>query len=188
VVTGIERAFVAVVPPPAVLDAVARALAPIRATAPPQLAWSRRAQWHVTLQFLGRVHDVDVLADALAATFDATARFPTRLGTTGAFPSVARAQVLWLGLDPGADGVVRLAAAVQRATAPLGYEPDDRAFTPHLTVARCRRPRPLEPLLAALGDGPFGPVWDVREAELIESDTRPTGAVHRVVRSFTLGR
>ena len=56
------RAFVAVVPPASVLDAVARATAGIDVAS---VRRTTRAQWHVTLQFLGDVGDVDAVASAL---------------------------------------------------------------------------------------------------------------------------
>ncbi len=176
---GSARAFVALVPPPDALDALERVLAPVRSAAPSRLAWSRRAQWHLTLQFLGRVADVDAVTSALTAVL-ADGRAPVLgLGGTGAFPSATRASVVWIGLDQGAGEVSALAAAVGRAMQPLGHEPEGRAFTPHLSVARARRPLPVASLLRAIGDGPVGPTWEARDVLLMESDTRASGAVYR---------
>ena len=184
--TAIARAFVAVVPPPEVLDAVESALAPIRPVAPPRLSWTRRQQWHLTLQFLGRVDDADAVVRALGASVRGRGPVAVGLGTSGAFPSASRASVLWIGLDRGGDELADLARTLHQATGALGYEAETRAFTPHLTVARARSPRPVGSLLASLGDGPFGPVWDATEVVLMESDTRPDGAVHREVAHFPL--
>jgi RNA 2',3'-cyclic 3'-phosphodiesterase len=184
---ALARAFVAVVPPAPVLDAVEAVLAPVRPAAPPRLTWARRAQWHLTLRFLGRVDDTDAL---MAGVHDALATHPPfvlGLGGAGAFPSAARAAVVWIGLDQGHDDLVACASGIERATRPLGHEPDPRPFRPHLTVARARRPLPVGPLLGALGDGPVGPAWDAREVLLMESDTRPTGAVYHEVGRVPLG-
>jgi 2'-5' RNA ligase len=179
--TGLRRAFVAIVPPVDVLDAVEVSVAPLRGVAPPGLSWTRRAQWHLTIQFLGVVDDTKVLLDSLVGNLHGRAPVRLGLGGAGAFPSLSRASVLWIGLDDGHDALVSLAGAVERATEPLGFEPDVRAFHPHLTVARSSRARPLGSLVAALGDGPVGPVWDAHEVLLMESDTRPTGAVYREI-------
>ncbi len=184
--SGLRRAFVAIVPPTDVLDAVEVVVAPLRRAAPPGLEWSRRAQWHLTLQFLGAVDDVDVLIDSLVGNLYGRAPVRLGLGGAGAFPSVSRASVLWIGLDDGHDALASLAAAVERATEPLGVEPDFRPFHPHLTIARSSRARPLSAVVAALGDGPVGPAWDAGEVLLMESDTRPTGAVHREITHFPL--
>ena len=160
-VTGLRRAFVAVVPPPEVLDAVERVVAPVRPVAPPRLNWTHAGQWHLTLQFLGAVDDADELVDALR--WGLHGRPPVALVTRwrGAFPSTARASVVWIGLDEGEPELAMLADAVQRATEPLGYEPEHRDFTAHVTVARSQRARPMASLVHSLGDGPIGPVFHV---------------------------
>jgi 2'-5' RNA ligase len=186
-VTGLRRAFVAVVPPPEVLDAVERVVAPIRPVAPPHLNWTHAGQWHLTLQFLGPVDDVDELTDALRWGLHGLPPVTLALGGAGAFPSASRAAVVWIGLDEGEPELARLADAVQRATEPLGYEPEQRDFSPHLTIARSPRARSLANLVHSLGDGPVGPLWDVSEVLLMESDTRWDGAVYHEVASFPLG-
>ena len=178
---SLRRAFLAVVPPPDVVAALDVALAAARGVAPPGVSWSRSSQWHVTLQFLGAVVDVDAVVEAVAVGVRDVDGFDARLGGAGAFPSPGRASVVWVGLGEGSDAMATLAARVAAATEPLGYPAEPRAFTPHITVARARRPCPVGPVLAAIGDGPVGRRWDVREVVLFESDTRPTGAVHRDV-------
>jgi 2'-5' RNA ligase len=185
---SLRRAFVAVVPPPAVLEAVERVVAPVRPVAPPRLNWTHAGQWHLTLQFLGSVDDTDELVDALRWGLHGSNPVALALGGAGAFPSPSRAAVVWIGLDEGEPELARLADAVQRATEPLGYESEQRAFSAHLTIARAHRARPLVNLVHALGDGPVGPLWHATEVLLMESDTRWDGAVYREVASFPLGR
>jgi 2'-5' RNA ligase len=184
--SGLRRAFVAVVPPPEVLDAVERVVAPVRPAAPPRLNWTHAGQWHLTLQFLGSVDDVRELTDALRWGLQGMSPVALALGGAGAFPSTSRAAVVWIGLDEGEPELARLADAVQRATEPLGYEPEQRAFRAHLTVARSQRARPLANLVHSLGDGPVGPLWHATEVVLMESDTRWDGAVYREVATFPL--
>ena len=184
--TGLRRAFVAVVPPPEVLDAVERVVAPVRPAAPPRLNWTHAGQWHLTLQFLGPVDDADELSDALRGGLHGMSPVTLALGGAGAFPSTSRAAVVWIGLDEGEPELARLAEAVQRVTEPLGYEPEQRAFRAHVTVARSPRARPLANLVHSLGDGPVGPRWHATEVVLMESDTRWDGAVYREVASFPL--
>jgi 2'-5' RNA ligase len=184
----LRRAFVAVVPPREVLDAVEQVVTPVRPAAPPRVNWTRRGQWHLTLQFLGRVaaDDLDDLLDSLRAVLRREWPVTLALGGAGAFPSAARASVVWIGVDEGGRELAELAVAVSRATQPLGFATDHRDFAPHLTVARSARTRSLANLVAALGDGPVGPRWDATEVVLMESDTRPSGAVYRDVERFRL--
>ncbi|HEY7105506.1 MAG TPA: RNA 2',3'-cyclic phosphodiesterase [Acidimicrobiia bacterium] len=183
----LRRAFVAVVPPADVLDAIERVVAPVRPAAPPRLTWTHAGQWHLTLQVLGRVDDTDELVDALRWGLHGARPCTLALGGAGAFPSVGRASVVWIGLDEGEPELARLADAVTRATEPLGYRPDRDEFAAHLTIARSHRARPLASLVDALGDGPVGPLWHVHDVALMESDTRWDGAVYRDVARFPLG-
>ena len=91
------RAFVAVVPPRGVLDAVRkvswRAVHRPAEMALPRLLsprWTTREQWHLTLQFLGNRVDLDEVATALATVRAAPVR--VRLGGIGGFPSERRAE------------------------------------------------------------------------------------------------
>jgi 2'-5' RNA ligase len=101
-------------------------------------------------------------------------------GGLGGFPSLGRPRVLWVGIARGVAEIAALAAAVDRATAGLGFPPESRPFRGHLTVARVRSPRGLPALVEAVraaGAPDFG-AWTVSEVVLYESRLRPTGAVH----------
>jgi len=184
-VSAIARAFVAVVPPADVLDAVEDAARPLRLREP-ALRFVGREQWHVTLQFLGRVPDDLALSDALGSALTTVAPFDVRLGGVGAFPSVARAAVLWIGVAEGSESFGRLAAAVCDASASLGFAAEDRPFHAHLTVARAGRPRRVAETVTAFGVEPLGPRWTVDSVALVASDTRRDGAVYTEVARFPL--
>jgi 2'-5' RNA ligase len=184
---GLSRAFVAVVPPREVLVALDDALTRVRAGGPPRLEWSRRAKWHVTLQFLGRVEEVEPLCEALRSHLAAAPVARVGLGGAGAFPQPLEASVVWVGIDQGVDELETLARAVEAASASVGCTADGPTFTPHITVARARRPLAVGSLLGTIGDGPVGSMWDVNEVRLMESDTLPSGAAYREVARFPLG-
>ena len=186
--TGLRRAFVAVVPPPEVLDAVERVVAPVRPVAPPRLNWTHAGQWHLTLQFLGAVDDADELVDALRWGLHGRPPVALALGGAGAFPSaracvgrVDRARRRRAGAgDARRRGAARDRAA--RATSPT------IATSPPTSRSRARRARGRwRASCTSLGDGPVGPVFHVTEVLLMESDTRWDGAVYREVASFPLG-
>lgn len=177
--TRLARAFVAVVPPDAVLDALDARVGTLTREAP-SLRWLPRRQWHIALAFLGRVDDADGLSVALTGPVRKHSPLTLRLGTGGAFPAPRRASVLWVGVAHGAPDVIGLATTVWDAVAGLADHAEDRPYHPHLTVARVPRARSLTGLVDAIGAGPIGPPWRVTDVSVIESDTRPTGAVHTV--------
>jgi 2'-5' RNA ligase len=176
----LRRAFVAAVPPPAAVAAVDVAVAPLRREWS-RLRWIPSEQRHVTVQFLGRVTDVDVLVAGLRAAARDVEPFAVQLGGGGAFPRARAATVLWGGVAVGAEELGALAAVVGGATAPLGFPVEDRPYRAHLTLARSTRAADLRGAVDALDAAGPGPVWVAGEVVLFESDTRPEGAVHTVV-------
>jgi 2'-5' RNA ligase len=186
--TALRRGFLAVVPPPAVLrwtdsviDAATSAARPIDG-----LRWTRIEQRHLTLQFLGPVHDAQALAAAVAESVRGFAPFTLRLGGAGAFPNARRASVLWIGVHEGAEPLAAIAEQVTRTTAASGYEPENRPFRAHVTVARAGRARDLREIVAALGATATSPSWSVDRVVLFDSDTRADGAVHTERATFSL--
>jgi 2'-5' RNA ligase len=155
------RLFAALVPPADVLDELEAYLAPHRA-AWPDLRWMRREVLHVTLAFYGEVDErrVERLLPRLERAAARHAPLELSFAGAGVFPSGgAHARVLWTGLYGDRRSLARLAASVhaagRRAGAPLG---EHKVFKPHLTLARCRTPmdvRPLVERLAAFAGAPW---------------------------------
>ncbi len=174
----IGRAFVAIVPPDDVLDDVARVVASLDGGVP-GARWTRREQWHLTLQFLGNRADLDASAHALAGLVARSE--PVQLGGLGAFSSPRRARVVWIGARDGAAWLQRLATDVAARLAPTGFVAEARDYHPHVTLARLARPGDVrEPLTtAATGATRVGPAWSPSEVVLFESTTRRHGATYR---------
>jgi len=132
------RLFVAVMPPPAevaVLDGFVGARAP-------ELRWVPPHQWHVTLVFCGEVPETVVpeLTERLRRAAARTEAFPLQLAGAGTFPhQAARARALWTGLQGDVATLTRLAQRCAAAARRSGIDVEDRAFRPHLTLARARR-------------------------------------------------
>lgn len=140
--TPTGNVFVAIVPPPEVVTALAERLAdlpiPGRLVPPPN--------FHITLRFVGKVEPVPY--DRLLATLDTRSLvepFRLRLGGIGAFPNRRRATVVWVGVEADS-ALADLAALIEDAVVMAGFEPEDRPFVPHLTVARLRPPENLSAL------------------------------------------
>jgi len=166
----VTRAFVAVRVPELVLDAIAGRVSDLALPG----RRTQREQWHLTLQFLGNSADVDAVATALGGITGP--RASARIGGAGAFPDVRRARVLWLGLLNGAETLSALAGAVSERMAPLGHAAEARPFRPHVTLARYRAPTDVRAAVAAIGDAPVGPGWEVDALTVYESRLRSDGA------------
>ena len=75
--------------------------------------------------------------------------FPIIFRGVGFFPNARRPRVLWAGVEGGAP-LADLATAVDTSLATLGIAREERAFSPHLTLARFDTPRGLQALHAAI--------------------------------------
>ena len=104
--------------------------------------------WHITMRFLGPTDDVafERLLAALGEA-DLGAPFSISFGGLGAFPRPARATVLWLAIERGADRLESLAERAEEAAQQAGFAPEDRPFHPHLTLSRIRPHQDVRPLL-----------------------------------------
>jgi 2'-5' RNA ligase len=165
------RLFVALVPPEDALEDLAEFLRP-RQEAEPAFRWTAPEQWHVTLAFMAEVAErhVDDLSERLARA--ARRRTPFQLGLRGggAFPGVARAKVLYAGVDAGTAGeeLRRLSVGARAAAAKAGAPPDGGRFHAHVTLARLRAPADVSRWVRVL-DSYRGAVWVADEISLIRS-------------------
>jgi RNA 2',3'-cyclic 3'-phosphodiesterase len=165
------RLFVAIALPAAAAGELDSAVAPLR-LAWPELRWTGRDAWHLTLAFLGEVDEelTGKLGDRLQRAAARHARLSLSLGGAGAFPTAARARVLWTGIRGDRRGLAALAASVAAGARRAGVPPsqEGRRYEPHLTLARCRAPADVQTLVATLA-GFAGTPWTAGEIYLIRS-------------------
>lgn len=181
------RAFIAVVPPRSARDQVELVRDPLRELAP-NGRWVHPSLWHMTLKFLGEVEDelVPAVADLCAQVAGEFESFPMTMQGLGFFPNADRPKVLWVGATKGAERFEELAGALDVGLDGLGFEPEERSQTSHLTLARFREPFESRPLLGNLGTGDPIVTFEVDEIVLMKSVLRPRGPDYTVVEKLAL--
>ena len=118
--------------------------------------WVPPANLHITVWFFGEVADASAteLIRNLVAPLDVPS-FELVLRGCGAFPRSGAPRVLWIGITGGSREMVATHAALAGRLAPLGYAPEARALSPHLTLARVKETgRAGRAVRAVLGDEP----------------------------------
>jgi 2'-5' RNA ligase len=140
---GTSRLFIAVPVAEEVKKAVGALMeevadGPVDRRLPGQPRWVRVDGLHLTLRFLGSVPDdrQAELAGAISAAAAGVKPFRVELSGGGAFPNQYRPRVLWIGITHGTAELSALERRVDAETRQLGWPPDDRPFTAHLTLAR----------------------------------------------------
>lgn len=183
------RLFVAIELPQGVRTAIEDLTSRAR-TALPKARWVAAANLHLTLAFLGEVEESALprLATGLDSTLGGGSPMTLRLSRSGCFPASGRARVAWIGFEESPPLVRLHGDVVAGLRSAIGYEPERRAFHPHLTVARCTPPWP-----AAAGrrwtetlQGSLGEPFRVDSVSLMRSRLNPAGAVHSNVHRFAL--
>jgi len=105
-------------------------------------SWSRAENIHLTVKFFGNV-DLKHVAKISATAERVCKEFSPiqiEVGKTGVFPRPSRPQVLWVGVDDPSRALSKLQQSLEEEFAREGFAKEDRAFHPHLTIARIRKP------------------------------------------------
>src|SRR5689334_21476012 len=177
------RLFVAADLPDAVRHALAAEQARIKsalAGSDSSLKWVKPEHAHLTLVFIGTVDDarVPAVVESIGADIDLPA-FGATFEGAGAIPPRGAPRVLWIGVGSGARELVALQQVIAARIATLGLPIEDRAFHPHLTLARWRESRPAD-RSRALAVAPRGVVAGahIDGATLYQSRLSPSGPTY----------
>ncbi len=178
----------------------------------PDVRWVRSESLHLTLKVIGEFPErrMDALQQALRSVQGKATAISFR--GYGFFPTAKAARVFWVGMEADAN-LAPLANAIDDAAARSGIAREERAFTPHLTLARAGSGRPpstpiraksariggpgepgdrpgsafrvLQEKLAALPPPEFGSMT-AHEFFLYESKLSPSGAQYSKLERFAL--
>lgn len=188
------RLFVALELPEAVQQALASAWAPLRGSER-GVKWVSPEGVHLTLKFLGEVPSdrIPLLEASLASAAQGASPLRLRVGRVGAFPSLTFPRVLWVGLEGDLEMLQRLQEAVEQGMSALGFPPEERPFSPHLTVGRVRDaipPQERRRIGQAAGQVALPPdlSFGVGHLSLMQSTLTPQGARYRCLKAWPLGK
>lgn len=157
--------------------------------------WVRPEGIHLTLQFYGEteIQVVEQLKTLLAQAAQTCGPLTFTLKELGAFPTLMRPRVLWVGLVGAVAELKQLQCQVEIVSRAAGFEPEKRAFAPHLTLGRVNQPlRPQEHgrLANAIKNfrWPAGGPFTCAHLSLMESQLGPGGAHYTQLWAAPLSR
>jgi RNA 2',3'-cyclic 3'-phosphodiesterase len=147
--------------------------------------WVDPDAYHLTLKFLGdvRAEMVPVIQRVLGRVAASTRAFPMTVGGFGAFPTIRRPRVLWVGVEP-TPALRCLKQDLEWGLASHGFERETRAFHPHITLGRAGEKegagsfRGLDQLAAGLD---YTGRVDVTTVDLMRSHLARQGARYSVL-------
>ncbi len=152
----------------------------------PGARWVPREQLHLTLRFIGEVDEETFRRVKVALARVTGAAFTLSLIGIGHFPPGRHPRVLWVGMEEN-DLLRELQKNVELALMEADIPPDDRKFSPHITIARLKETpaaqvEAFERVHGRFASEPF----PVREFHLYSSTLTPKGAIHRREKTYPL--
>lgn len=175
-----NRVFIAIELPDAVRAQVARLQEKLKESEA-DVKWVESQNIHLTLKFIGEV-EPDKLEATYAGVTEAIgeqAKFPMSLAGIGAFPSMRRVQVIWIGVFAGATESTELSEKVEACLAKRGFEAEKKKFMPHITIGRVRSFKNVNRLVKLMEDIPFASADFAADAvTVIKSELTPQGPIY----------
>jgi 2'-5' RNA ligase len=181
------RAFIAVNLAASVIEEIAKVRSALQ-EAKGDIRWTRIEGLHLTLKFLGDIarNQVEPILAVVREALQHQPPLQVIACGLGAFPSLRRPRVVWAGLS--GKGLKEVSEIVETTLMQLDFPPDEREFTPHLTLGRVRSQRGWERVLPVVKEYEqtyFGEST-VNQVILYQSELRPEGAVYSPLGSIPL--
>jgi 2'-5' RNA ligase len=189
------RTFIAIELPNPVCDAIQRQTTRLRQTLGDDIIrWVPTQNMHLTLKFLGDTTTayLGFLKQLLAREAESHPQFNLQLSGLGSFPTSHKPRLLWIGIHAPTD-LAALQNSIETGTSRLGYEQEERAFSPHLTIGRVRQnisPPELQKIHTALDTIQLGNIGIARvdSIHLFKSDLQPSGSIYTKLFSAPLSK
>ena len=154
-------------------------------------SWSRVENIHLTLKFFGNVARDRIAAISAAAsqTVKEFSAFEIEVGGTGVFPRPSRAQVLWIGVNDPSGQLSALQQTLENECEAAGFPKEDRAYRPHLTIARLRKAEGARRLAETHMGMQFNPLpLTVKEVIVFRSELSSKGSKYTALSRHELIR
>lgn len=138
---------------------------------------------HITMRFLGETRQSQIEEVKRALNAVEFAPFECEFRGMGAFPSLKRINVIWVGIEGGSSELERISSSLEGGLRRAGFSPDNKGFNPHVTIARVKTGRNRELLasyIAQMKEYEFGKL-PVSEVRLKQSVLKPTGPVYNTI-------
>jgi len=178
------RTFIALELPASVHQELAGIISHLKQQLPGGIRWVPAANIHITLKFLGDVSRSNLadIEQAVGLVVNRHAAFDIRLEALGAFPNLRRPRVIWIGIQ-APDTLAAMAREIEQALDKLGYPPEGRPFSPHLTLGRIAQdtqPQELASISRVLSGQKIAIAAPVRmeQVTIFQSVLKPSGSIY----------
>jgi len=140
------RSFIAIELPDELRLKLGQLEAQLKSGKQPWVKWVNPDSIHLTLKFLGNIASdrTGEITRAIEEAAQGIPPFHLEVKDLGVFPNLKRVQVVWVGISGEVDKLGEFQQRLESNLACLGFAPESRPFTPHLTLARLRNQASLD--------------------------------------------
>jgi 2'-5' RNA ligase len=183
------RSFISINLPDNIRKSIDDLIAELR-KAGADVTWVPAVKIHLTLKFLGNTDDslIPKIKERISKKLSHYRAFYIKIVGVGCFPSEKRPRVLWIGMENSV-----LLKSIQKdldaEVADFGFAPDDRPFSPHLTIGRVRSQKGIAEMIRRFAEfrtADFGLV-EVKSIHIMKSELKPAGAEYTSIAEIPIG-
>lgn len=179
------RAFIAIDLPDQLQVALEKQITHLRQPLGDELIrWVSTQNMHLTLKFLGTIaaSHLEFLKQIITQTAESHNQFDMQISGIGSFPNSKQARILWAGIHAPAE-LSSLQKSLETGTTRLGYEAEERPFSPHLTLGRVRQnidPTGMQKIRTTLAAIQLGNIGSARvdSIHLYKSELHSSGSIY----------
>ena len=157
-----------------------------------RVTWVKPDRMHLTLKFLGEIDQESAgpICERLEEVCLTAAPFSLAVVGIGCFPNPRRPRVIWAGLEGDVEPARHLQREIDTALSPLGFEREQRPFSPHITLGRVRGAIKQGLLSEAIeaGSGRRFGEETIDEVTFMRSRLEPGGPIYTPIARFRLGQ
>jgi 2'-5' RNA ligase len=154
------------------------------------IGWVRSEGIHLTLKFLGNISEEQVpdIKRCMSMAVDGISPFDVNIKGGGVFPNLNYPRVIWIRLEDRTYNLFRLQKGIEDCLNKIGFEQEDRGFTPHLTLGRIKSLKGKNQLIRTIHlykDIEVGQIT-IDKIILMRSQLNPAGAIYTVLEEVFL--
>ncbi|MHC4871713.1 MAG: RNA 2',3'-cyclic phosphodiesterase [Planctomycetota bacterium] len=108
----------------------------------PDIRWVKPENLHITMKFLGNVgeNEIEDISAIMDSAAEKTPSFSAGIENLGCFPDTRHPRIVWAGCGQGNNEIKSIVGNLDEELKLIGYKPENRKFTPHITIGRVKRP------------------------------------------------
>ncbi|MEW6685748.1 MAG: RNA 2',3'-cyclic phosphodiesterase [Candidatus Edwardsbacteria bacterium] len=181
-----QRIFVAIELPNNIHQKIANLQKQLKLTGA-DVKWVEPENIHLTLKFLGNLmkEKIEILSLGVEEAVKNISNFQIALDRLGAFPSLRRVQIVWVGINEGEKEAINLQEKIEEKLTSLGFEKERRAFVPHLTIGRARSFKKIPELVKEIEKVNFSTEkFLVSSVNIMKSVLTPKGPIYTKLNEF----